>query len=336
MTWTGGVAPGRPWNVTVGSYDMSAGMTRIVGVACAFDALAGTGTVTSSHLTKLLATGGTVDRNGDSRAQRPQLRLHGRRIELGGKVGVLGTLIDNTERKRAEEELREADSRFRAFVDHVSDAFTVHDESGNIVDANRQACENLGYTRNELIGMHPRDFDLDVAADEARIEKINQRLAAGETFAFETIHRRKDGTLFPAEVRMRPFRHGGRSFGLALSRDITERKRAEEERERTRRLEQEQQSAIEAERTRLAGEIHDTLAQGLAMIVMQLADAEAKLGAAWARAEKPLGIVRELAVESLAYARRWSPCYSPARRRPDSPGRFATWSTAGNGTSAAR
>ncbi len=232
------------------------------------------------------------------------VEVHGRRIELGGKVGVLGTLIDNTERKRAEEELREADIRFRAFIDHVSDAFTVHDESGTIVDANRQACENLGYTRDELIGMHPRDFDPGVAADEALMGEINQRLAAGETFAFETIHRRKDGTFFPAEVRMRPFRHGGRAFGLALTRDITERKRAEEERERARRLEQEQQSAIAAERTRLAGEIHDTLAQGLAMIVMQLADAEAKLGAAWARAEKPLGIVRELAVESLAYARR--------------------------------
>ena len=68
--------------------------------------------------------------------------------------------------------------------------------------------------------------------------------------------------------------------------DVTERKRAEDE------------------RSRLAGEIHDTLAQGLAMIVMQLADAEAKLGPAWAQAEKPLSTVRELAVESLAYARR--------------------------------
>jgi PAS domain S-box-containing protein len=232
------------------------------------------------------------------------VEVHGRRIELAGKVGVLGTLIDNTERKRAEEKLREADSRFRAFVDHASDAFIVHDEAGYVVDANRQACDNLGYAREELIGMHPRAFDPGIAADETLIGQMYQRLAAGETFAFETIQRRKDGTLFPAEVRLRPFWHAGRVFGLALSRDITERKRAEEERERARRLEQEQQSAIAAERSRLAGDIHDTLAQGLAMIVMQLADAEAKLGPAWAQAEKPLGLVRELAVESLAYARR--------------------------------
>jgi signal transduction histidine kinase len=86
--------------------------------------------------------------------------------------------------------------------------------------------------------------------------------------------------------------------------DVTERKTAEEERDRVRRLENEREAAIVSERTRLAGEIHDTLAQGLAMIVMQLADAEAKLGPEWARAEKPLSLVRDLAVESLAYARR--------------------------------
>jgi signal transduction histidine kinase len=86
--------------------------------------------------------------------------------------------------------------------------------------------------------------------------------------------------------------------------DVTERKSAEEEREQVRRLENEREAAIASERTRLAGEIHDTLAQALAMIVMQLADAEAKLGSAWSRAEKPLSMVRELAVESLAYARR--------------------------------
>ena len=100
----------------------------------------------------------------------------------------------------------------------------------------------------------------------------------------------------------------GRSEFVGAVMDVTERdaerQRADEEHERARRLELEQQSAIAAERTRLAGEIHDTLAQGLAMIVMQLADAEAKLGPAWALAGKPLGIVRELAVESLAYARR--------------------------------
>src|SRR4029434_3832115 len=50
------------------------------------------------------------------------IEVHGRRIEYGGRIGVLGTLIDNTERKRAEDELRASESRFRTFVDHARDA----------------------------------------------------------------------------------------------------------------------------------------------------------------------------------------------------------------------
>jgi PAS domain S-box-containing protein len=210
--------------------------------------------------------------------------------------------MDVTERERAEQGLRESEDRFRTFVDHATDAFFLHDDELLVIDVNLQACASLGFSRDELIGMHPRGFD--VGLDEATIGQLVNRVAAGEDVTFESLHRRKDGTVFPVEVRTGRFQRGGRLYRLALARDISERKRAEEERERAHRLEQEQQSTIAAERTRLAGEIHDTLAQGLAMIVMQLADAEAKLGSAWARAEKPLGLVRELAVESLAYARR--------------------------------
>jgi PAS domain-containing protein len=83
----------------------------------------------------------------------------------------------------------------------------------------------LGYSREELIGMHPRDIDVD--QDEAAIERIRQRVATGERLTFETRHRRKDGTVFPVEIRLGHFEQDGRRF-LALARDITERKRAEQ------------------------------------------------------------------------------------------------------------
>ena len=54
------------------------------------------------------------------------VEVHGRRIEHGGRIGVLGTLIDNTERRRAEDELRASEARFRTFVDHATDAFFLH------------------------------------------------------------------------------------------------------------------------------------------------------------------------------------------------------------------
>ena len=153
----------------------------------------------------------------------------GHRTELPARPGVAGIVAnyrDITERKRAEEALRASEQRFRTFVDHAADAFFVHDERARVVDVNRRACEALGYTRDELIGMTPFDFDPDHTP--ARLKALRRQLDAGETGIFESRHRRKDGTCFPVEVRVQPFWVGGRRCVVSLARDITERKRAEE------------------------------------------------------------------------------------------------------------
>ena len=134
-------------------------------------------------------------------------------------------VLDLTERKRAEQELRTSESRFRTFVDHATVAFMLHHEDGTVLDVNRHARESLGYSRDELIGMSTIDFDPDATA--AFLQNISERLDAGETLTFERRHRRKDGTVFPVEVRVREFRQDGQRLALSLTRDITERKRAE-------------------------------------------------------------------------------------------------------------
>ena len=121
--------------------------------------------------------------------------------------------------------LRASEARFRTFVDHATDAFFLLDDHSTVLDVNREACDSLGYSREELIGIHPSDFD--VGLDEPSIQRLRQRIVAGEAVTFETRHRRKDGTSFPVEVRVGQFEQGGRRF-LCLVRDITERKRAEE------------------------------------------------------------------------------------------------------------
>ena len=133
---------------------------------------------------------------------------------------------DITERKRAEDELRASEARFRSFVDHAMDGFFLFDEHQAILDVNRQACESLGYSREELIGMHPRDFD--AALDEASIARLGERVKAGETVTFESLHRRKDGTVFPVEVRARQFQQGAASVPPVAGARHQERKRAEE------------------------------------------------------------------------------------------------------------
>jgi len=83
--------------------------------------------------------------------------------------------------------------------------------------------------------MMPAEFDAGL--DPETLRGVTERVAAGETITIETHHRRKDGTLFPVEVRLRQVPQGDRFIGMSLSRDITERKRGEDERERLRRLE---------------------------------------------------------------------------------------------------
>ena len=56
--------------------------------------------------------------------------------------------------------LRASEARFRTFVDHATDAFFLLDDHLTVLDVNRQACDGLGYSREELIGKHPSDFDV--------------------------------------------------------------------------------------------------------------------------------------------------------------------------------
>lgn len=156
-------------------------------------------------------------------------------FEQGGKRFHLALARDISERKLADEELRATEARFRSLVEAAADGFMLHAADGTVMDVNRQACESLGYSRQELIGMKPADFDADL--DAAAMQRVSSRINPGEIITIETHHRRKDGTVFPVELRLRQILQGGQRLTISLARDITERKRVEEERERRRLLE---------------------------------------------------------------------------------------------------
>ena len=132
-------------------------------------------------------------------------------FEQGGRR-FLCLARDITERKRAEDELRASEERFRCFVDHATDGFFLFDQHQAILDVNRQACESLGYSREQMIGMHPRDFDAGL--DGASIARIGARVRAGETVTFESLHRRKDGTVLPVEISSQAVSTGRTSASL--------------------------------------------------------------------------------------------------------------------------
>jgi len=110
----------------------------------------------------------------------------------------------------------------------------LHGESGHVLDVNRRACESLLYSEQELVGMHPCEFDPSVSM--AVMDSLQKRLNTGETVVFESVHRRRDGYEFPVEVRLRPFHSEGRRLALALVSDISERREHEAMLERQRQL----------------------------------------------------------------------------------------------------
>ena len=141
------------------------------------------------------------------------------RDDAGTPVRMFGTLQDITDLRRAERELHDAETRFRNLVDHASDAFFVFRDD-EIVDVNEQAVAQLGYAREELIGMKVAGFDDDVM-DGQTFEPPS--VDGGRVATFERRHRRKDGTVYPVEVRVREYRHAGQRYVMCLARDISDR-----------------------------------------------------------------------------------------------------------------
>jgi PAS domain S-box-containing protein len=114
---------------------------------------------------------------------------------------------------------------FRALLDQSNDAIQVVDpETLRFLDVNERACAELGYTRAELLSMSVRDIDTD--ASEGMRAEVGKRLRDSGFIMMERIHRRKNGTTFPVEVNLRKVRLD-REYDVALSRNITARKQAE-------------------------------------------------------------------------------------------------------------
>ncbi|MDP9437831.1 MAG: PAS domain S-box protein [Actinomycetota bacterium] len=152
--------------------------------------------------------------------------------ETGRLRGFSKLTRDATERKRAEEALRQSEERYRTVVRHAAEGiFLVDAETGYILETNVAYRDLLGYTAQEILGMTLYDV---VAHDKDSVDSyVRQVLEEGSGFIGQRRHRRKDGSLIDVEVGTSAISYDGRAVLSVVVHDVTERKRAEEERRRS-------------------------------------------------------------------------------------------------------
>lgn len=151
-------------------------------------------------------------------------------IRHDGRPATLANVMDITDRKRAEEALRQSEARYRELFENASDIIYTHDLNGNYTSANQAARRILGYSSEEILRLNYRDVvhpeSLPAAEENFRKKFVNGIEA---TPPYEVLVRSKSGTPFWFEVTSRVMRDKGVPVGVhGSARDITDRKRAEE------------------------------------------------------------------------------------------------------------
>lgn len=180
------------------------------------------------------------------------------------------------EDERAERDLRASEERFKMLFEYAPDAYFLYDLKGNLIDSNKAAIEIIGYEKKELIGKNILSLKILPAKQIPKAGASFAKNAIGLSTGpdeFNLIH--KNGTKATVEVKTFPVTIDGRAMVLGIARDITERKKMEEELKRSyERL----QRALEETVHALASlvELRDPYISGHQQRVSKLASAIAK------------------------------------------------------------
>jgi PAS domain S-box-containing protein len=221
------------------------------------------------------------------------------RDDEGRVTGTLSSGEDITERKRAEVAL----TRFRTLIDQFDDAVEIIDvETLRFLDINQKACTDRGYSREELLSRTV--YDIDPTVDRESHIKVTQQLRESGSAIREGIHLRKDGSAFPVETKIKHIRLETGDYVVAVSRDITERKRVEEE---LRRLSGQILRSQDEERRRIARGLHDSTGQDLVALAAHLAQLRSSIPSTCRESRKLSSVCQLLAnrcvreVRTLSY-----------------------------------
>ncbi|MBA3702096.1 MAG: PAS domain S-box protein [Rubrobacteraceae bacterium] len=187
------------------------------------------------------------------------IEIRPRHLPYSGRRIRVTSVIDLTERKHQEEALRQSEALYRTVVEQAEEnIFLVDAKSRRVLDANDALLRSLGYTDDELQEMTLYDI---VAHDQKSIDlNIGRIMEEGHRSLGERQYRRKDGSLADVEVNVSAVPYNGERAMCVVAHDVTQRKRAERMLEEIR----------EAERNRLARELHDSTLQDIVYALQEI------------------------------------------------------------------
>ncbi|MFA6311061.1 MAG: PAS domain S-box protein [Sterolibacterium sp.] len=167
-----------------------------------------------------------IRKDGNTRWVSDTAILH--KDAAGKLLSYDGLIKDITERKTAEAVIERERSRLDAILKTASDGIHILDTDGLLVDASDSFLNMLGYDRTAIGRLHVFDWDVQVGAEVLR-EKFKNLVAERDSALIETRHRRNDGRVIDVEINSCVIRTDGRSYIYASSRDVGERKAADEQ-----------------------------------------------------------------------------------------------------------
>ncbi|MGQ1908946.1 sensor histidine kinase [Marinifilum sp. RC60d5] len=188
----------------------------------------------------------------------------------GKPLNMVGTLINITQRKVAEEKikqeekkLRASEKRWRSLIEQASDEILIYNTDGAILDANSAACNWLEYSQEELLNLNYSEIDFSHSSSKLHTyrKKLN---SSNPSISFESIQKRKNGSTFPVEIHLSLIELKDSKLILSVANNISKRQETE------RKILNAVINTEEIERKRFATDLHDSIGPLLSSINLYL------------------------------------------------------------------